>query len=76
MMEPDFTITRLIGKISYRMALPAGGLTSPLFKDNYPRLDGGGRLEPTVRFMDRCGWALPPAAWQPNGATGCPGDLN
>jgi hypothetical protein len=54
----DFTITRLIGKIPYRMALAGGWIDQPFVSKSNPTPPGSMvvvGLEPTVRFMDRCG---------------------
>jgi len=54
----DYTITRLIGKIPYRMALAGGWIDQPFVSQCNPTPPGAMvvvGLEPTVRFMDRCG---------------------
>ncbi len=54
----DFTITRLIGKIPYRMALCGGWIDQPFVSQQNPAPPGSMvtvGLEPTMRFMDRCG---------------------
>jgi len=54
----DFTITRLIGKIPYRMALAGGWIDQPFVSQCNPTPPGSMvvvGLEPTFRFMDRCG---------------------
>jgi hypothetical protein len=54
----DFTITRLIGKIPYRMALAGGWIDQPFVSQRNPNPPGSMvvvGLEPTCRFMDRCG---------------------
>jgi len=54
----DFTITQLIGKIPYRMALAGGWIDQPFVSQCNPNPPGSMvvvGLEPTCRFMDRCG---------------------
>jgi hypothetical protein len=54
----DFPITRLIGKIPYRMALAGGWIDQPFVSRCNPAPPGSMvvvSLEPTCRFMDRCG---------------------
>jgi hypothetical protein len=54
----DFSITRLIGKIPYRMALAGGWIDQPFVSQRNPNPPGSMvvvSLEPIVRFMDRCG---------------------
>ncbi len=51
-------ITQLIGKIPYRMALAGGWIDQPFVSRYNPTPPGSMvvvSLEPTVRFMDRCG---------------------
>lgn len=51
-------ITRLIGKIPYRLALAGGWIDQPFVSQCNPVPPGSMvvvGLEPTVRFMDRCG---------------------
>jgi hypothetical protein len=58
-MENDTgDITRLIGKIPYRMALAGGWIDQPFVSTHNPTPPGSMvvvGLEPTMRFMDRCG---------------------
>jgi hypothetical protein len=52
------TITRLIGKIPYRMAFAGGWIDQPFVSRHNPSPPGSMvvvGLEPTLRFMDRCG---------------------
>ncbi len=56
--SPDFTTTQMIGKIPYRMALAGGWIDQPFVSQRNPTPPGAMvvvGLEPTVRFMDRCG---------------------
>src|SRR5512133_522174 len=51
-------ITGLIGKIPYRMALAGGWIDQPFVSQYNPNPPGSMvvvGLEPTFRFMDRCG---------------------
>ncbi len=55
-LEPD--ITRVIGKIPYRMALAGGWIDQPFVSRFNPSPPGSMvvvSLEPIFRFMDRCG---------------------
>jgi hypothetical protein len=54
----DLPISRLIGKIPYRMALAGGWIDQPFVSQHNPTPPGSMvvvKIEPTVRFMDRCG---------------------
>jgi len=53
-------ITDVIGKIPYRMALAGGWIDQPFVSQFNPEPPGSMvvvALEPTIRFMDRCGMA-------------------
>lgn len=56
----DFMITRLIGKIPYRMALAGGWIDQPFVSQRNPNPPGSMvvvGLEPECYFMERCGMA-------------------
>jgi hypothetical protein len=58
--EEDTDITALIGKIPYRMALAGGWIDQPFVSKLNPSPPGSMvvvSVEPTFRFMDRCGIA-------------------
>lgn len=58
--NPDTTITRVIGKLPYRMALAGGWIDQPFVSQRNPTPPGAMvvvALEPTLRFMDRSGMA-------------------
>lgn len=53
-----YDITRVIGKIPYRMALAGGWIDQPFISQHNPTPPGSMvvvGLQPTTRFMDRCG---------------------
>jgi hypothetical protein len=57
---PSRDITELIGRIPYRMAFAGGWIDQPFISRFNPDPPGSMvvvSLEPTVRFMDRCGMA-------------------
>jgi hypothetical protein len=59
-VEPIQDITSVIGKIPYRMALAGGWIDQPFVSRLNPEPPGAMvvvSLEPTARFMDRCGMA-------------------
>src|SRR5512146_1794240 len=54
----ECSLNHLIGKIPYRMALAGGWIDQPFVSRHNPTPPGSMvvvGLEPTVRFMDRCG---------------------
>src|SRR5512141_56898 len=58
MNPPDTGIDRIIGKIPYRLALAGGWIDQPFVSRLNPSPPGAMvvvGLEPTFRFMDRCG---------------------
>src|SRR5512133_365436 len=58
MNEKPYDITRLIGGIPYRLALAGGWIDQPFLSQHNPTPPGSMvvvGLEPTTRFMDRCG---------------------
>jgi hypothetical protein len=58
MMHPE--ITKLIGRIPYRMAIAGGWIDQPFVSRHNPSPPGSMvvvSLAPTFRFMDRCGMA-------------------
>jgi hypothetical protein len=59
-LEEDTDITALIGKIPYRTALAGGWIDQPFMSQLNPSPPGSMvvvSVEPTFRFMDRCGIA-------------------
>ena len=57
-MEKKGTISDVIGRIPYRMALAGGWIDQPFVSRHHPNPPGSMvvvSLEPTVPFMDRCG---------------------
>jgi hypothetical protein len=57
-LEKNITITGVIGSIPYRMALAGGWIDQPFVSRHNPESSGSMvvvSLQPTLRFMDRCG---------------------
>ncbi len=57
-LEKDLSITEVIGSIPYRMALAGGWIDQPINSRHNPEPPGSMvvvSLQPTTRFMDRCG---------------------
>src|SRR5512133_3017657 len=58
MLDQDIEITHIIGKMPYRMALAGGWIDQPFVSRLNPTPPGSMvvvGLQPTFRFMDRCG---------------------
>jgi hypothetical protein len=56
--EQQYNITSVIGEIPYRMALAGGWIDQPFISRHDPQPPGSMvvvSLQPTMRFMDRCG---------------------
>jgi hypothetical protein len=57
-LEINMNITEIIGKVPYRMALAGGWIDQPIISRHNPEPSGSMvvvSLQPTMRFMDRCG---------------------
>jgi len=60
-LQADAGLARLIGRLPYRLALAGGWIDQPFVSKHNPCPPGSMvvvSLEPTFRFMDRCGMAI------------------